>query len=129
MIGYYKYSRNEIAEIIKTSPKTNDGFYYVRKFPELNNQTGKLDNENDSIYYYSRDLFMNKYVFNDFEIECYLSEKKKNFNYDKMQLLDTKIKTTIEDFINYGLNEQIPDYEFNLNELIDTTIYFYNIKN
>ena len=45
-----------------------------------------------------------------------------------MQNIDDKIYETISDFVDYGLNEKIPNYEFNLNELIDTSIYFYNIK-
>ena len=129
MLGYYKYPRNDIVEMIKNSPKTKDGYYYIRSFPYLNNTKGKLDGEKDSNYYYPREFFSNKMVFNDYEIESYLSKKKTNLNVDRMQSIDQRIKDTINEFIDYGLDENIPGYEFNLNELIDTTIYFYNIKN
>ena len=33
MLGYYKYTREEIADIIKNSPKTKDGYYFVGNFP------------------------------------------------------------------------------------------------
>ena len=128
MLGYYKYSREDIAKIIKDSPKTKDGYYFVRKFPELNNMQGKLDGERDSKYYYPRSIFANKFVFNNYEIDSYLSKIENNLDFEKMQNIDNKIYETIFDFIDYGLNEKIPNYKFNLNELIDTTIYFYNIK-
>jgi len=128
MLGYYKYSRENIAKIIRNSPKTKDGYYFVRKFPELNNEQGKLDGEKDSKYYYPRNIFTNKFVFNNYEIDSYLSKTENDLDFKKMQNIDDKIYETISDFVDYGLNEKIPNYEFNLNELIDTSIYFYNIK-
>ena len=128
MLGYYKYSRENIAKIIRNSPKTKDGYYFVRKFPELNNEQGKLDGEKDSKYYYPRNIFANKFVFNNYEIDSYLSKTENDLDFKKMQNIDDKIYEAISDFVDYGLNEKIPNYEFNLNELIDTSIYFYNIK-
>lgn len=128
MLGYYKYRREEIADIIKNSPKTKDGYYFVRNFPELNNAQDKIDGENDSKYYYPRNIFKNKFVFNNYEIDSYLSRTENGLDDEKMKKIDNKIFETIYEFIDYGLNEKIPKCEFNLNELIDTTIYFYNIK-
>ena len=129
MIGYYKYSREKIAEIIKKSPKTKDGFYFVKKFPELNNKPSQLDGEKDTEYYYKRSYFENKYVFDNFELECYLSKEKKNLDVDRMINCDNQLADIIFDFLDYKLNQKIDGFSYNLNELIDTTIYFYNIKN
>ena len=129
MIGYYKYSREKIAEIIKKSPKTKDGFYFVKKFPELNNKPSQLDGEKDTDYYYKRSYFENKYVFDNFELECYLSKEKKNLYVDRMINCDNQLADIIFDFLDYKLNQKIDGFTYNLNELIDTTIYFFNIKN
>lgn len=129
MIGYYKYSREKIAEIIKKSPKTKDGFYFVKKFPELNNKPSQLDGKKDTEYYYKRSYFENKYVFDSFELECYLSKEKKNLDVDRMINCDNQLADIIFDFLDYKLNQKIDGFAYNLNELIDTTIYFYNIKN
>jgi hypothetical protein len=128
MLGYYKYGREEIADIIKNSPKTTDGYYYVRNFPYLNIAEGKIDNKKDGNYYYPRDIFSNKLVFNDKEIISYLSKDKTDLNVEKMKYIDDKIEDVISELSDYGLNENIPGRLFNLNELIDTTIYFYNMK-
>ena len=128
MLGYYKYSREDIAKKIKESPKTNDGYYYFKDFPKLNSQKSGPDGFNDIKYYYSRDIFSNKLVFNDFEIKCYLSKKEEIFDVERMLMLDNKLLETIDEFLIYELNEDIPNFEFNLNELIDTTIYLFNVK-
>ena len=129
MLGYYKYARDEIAEIIRKSPKTKDGFYYVKNFPQLNNERYRLDGENDNKYYYKRPCFGNKYVFDDFELECYLADTKKNLEVERMIKCDNQIADIIFDFLDYNLNDKIDGFSYNLNELIDTTIYFFNIKN
>ena len=129
MLGYYKYSRKDIAEMIRNSPKTKDGYYYIRSFAYLNNTKGRIDEHKDTGYYYPRDIFSNKLVFNDDEINSYLSKTKTNLNVEKMQLMDKKIKETINGLTDFGLDEDLPGYAFTLNELIDTTIYFYNITN
>ena len=129
MLGYYKYSRNEIAKIIRKSPKTKDGFYFVKNFPEMNNKAFKLDGENDKKYYYKRSCFENKYIFDNFELKCYLSEKEQNLDVDRMMKCDNQIADIIFDFLDYELNEKIDGFSYTLNELIDTTIYLFNVKN
>ena len=103
MLGYYKYSRNEIAKIIRKSPKTKDGFYFVKNFPEMNNKAFKLDGENDKKYYYKRSCFENKYIFDNFELKCYLSEKEQNLDVDRMMKCDNQIADIIFDFLDYEL--------------------------
>ena len=128
MLGYYKYTREKIVEIIRKSPKTNDGFYYVKQFPELNNTIGKIDGEKNSAYYYPREIFNKKLLFNEFEIESYLSKKNNNLDTERMEFMDKQIYNIIVDFIDYDLDQKLPGCLFNLNELIDTSIYFINMK-
>lgn len=128
MIGYYKNSRNKIVKIIKKSPKTNDGYYFVRDFPNLNGEQGKLDHGRDIDYFYHRNLFKDKFVFSDADIEAYLAKKNINFDFEKMQKLDEKLVNVIDDYLQYDLNDDIKGELYNLNELIDTTIFIFNNK-
>ena len=128
MLGYYKNSRNKIVKVIKKSPKTNDGYYFVRDFPNLNAEQGKVDNGRDTSYFYHRNLFKDKFVFSDADIEAYLAKKNKNFDFEKMQKLDEKLVNVIGDYLQYDLNDDIKDKLYNLNELIDTTIFIFNSK-
>ena len=128
MLGYYKNSRNKIVKVIKKSPKTNDGYYFVRDFPNLNAEQGKVDNGRDTSYFYYRNLFKDKFVFSDADIEAYLAKKNTNFDFEKMQKLDEKLVNVIDDYLQYDLNDDIKDKLYNLNELIDTTIFVFNSK-
>ena len=56
------------------------------------------------------------------------SKKEEIFDVERMLMLDNKLLETIDEFLIYELNEDIPNFEFNLNELIDTTIYLFNVK-
>ena len=49
--------------------------------------------------------------------------KKRTIDY--MEKIDKKLRETIGELICYGLFDKIPDYEFNLSELIDTTIFLW----
>ena len=131
MIGYFKFKREDIVNKIKKSPKTQDGYYFYKKFPEQNSKEGKIDGFNDKKYRYPRTLFKNKMCFDDKEIEIYLTEinNEEDFDVDKMLKRDEQILETIMDFLDYDLFDKIPNYDFNLCELIDTCIYIFNIKN
>ena len=129
MIGYYKYPRKYIVDIIKSSPKTYDGFYYVKDFPLINEKRSKLDGERDTKYFYSREYFKDKLCFDDNEIELYVTTTKKEYDMDKMRRRDEKIKSVVNDLLDNELYEKIVNQDYNLAELIDTTIYIFNIKN
>ena len=130
MIGYFKFKRENIVNSIKNSPKTQDGYYFYKKFPEQNSKPGKIDGFNDKKYRYPRTLFKNKMCFDDKEIEIYLTEiNNENFDIDKMIKRDQHLFETISDFLEYNLFDKIQNYDFNLCELIDTCIYMFNLKN
>ena len=127
MIGYYKFDRNNIANKIKNSPKTKDGYYIVKEFDDINFKKGDiLDKE----YIYQRDEFKNKFIFSESDIDLYLSKNRKK-NQDEINLmnaLDRKLYEVVHEFIEQDLHNTVPGYPFTLNELIDTTIYIYNYK-
>ncbi len=128
MNGYYKYSRNKLIELIKKSPKTCDGYYCCFKFPEYNLKKGDINGEYDKNYYYKRELFKNKICFNEYEINCYLAKNKIGLDENKMQFIDDNLKNIIQDFNNIKLEDIIPNESYNLGELIDTSIFFFNSK-
>lgn len=132
MLGYYKYSRKQIVKMIKKSPRTNDGYYYMPNFSFYNNKKGTINGENDRIYNYKRDLFNNMICFNNDDIECYIAPKDENnnYNYDikKMNDINERLKNVIGEFKNLNLNDIIENKKYNLNELIDTSIFVFNNK-
>ena len=128
MIGYYKYSRPNIVNKIRQMKKTCDGYYFFPDFQKYNEKRGTLNGSNDTKYYYPRSSFNNKMCFNEQDIECYLSKKDINYNINKMNELDKKIEEVIGELKEFGLFDDLPNYEFNLGELIDTTIFMFNCK-
>jgi hypothetical protein len=129
MIGYYKYTRDQIVKYIKKSQKTCDGYYFAPRFDILNSKTGNLDGENDKVYYFPREYFNNKICFSEDDIGAYLSKKKIDYDIEKMNKLDNAIYDVIKDIRYLNLEDEVDNKDFNLNELIDTTIYIYKVKN
>jgi len=129
MIGYYKYPRKDIVKLIKSSPKTYDGLYYMKDFPSYNGKASNLIGERDTKYFYSREYFKDKVCFDDNEIDLYIATSEKKIDVNKMMKRDEKIKETINELSEYNLYDKIPGADYNLAELIDTTIYIFNIKN
>ena len=67
-------------------------------------------------------------MFSDADIEAYLAKKNINFDFEKMQKLDEKLVNVIDNYLQYDLNDDIKGELYNLNELIDTTIFIFNNK-
>lgn len=129
MIGYYKYPRKDIVKMIKSSPKTYDDLYYMKDFPLYNNKISNLIGERDTKYFYTREYFKNKVCFNEEEIDLYTATTEKKYDIKKMVKRDEKINETINELSEYNLYDKIDGADYNLAELIDTTIYIFNIKN
>lgn len=128
MLGYYKYPRMHIVDAIKKSEQTSDGYYIMKNFPAMNNKTGTINDVNDSMYYYKRQYFKDKICFSNDDIKCYLAKKEMDYDIDKMVLLDKKIEDVTSGLLDFNLNDKIEGKDFTLDELIDTTIYIFNIK-
>lgn len=126
MLGYYKKSREEIINIIKKSPITDDGYYFCKDFKDINEKIGeKLDRG----YTFSRDQFRNKLCFTLDDINAYLEKKQSKFDINEMQNLDEFLYELLrEDIEKYKINDYVEDKSFTLMELIDTSIYMYYNK-
>lgn len=126
MIGYYKKSREEIIDIIKKSPITDDGYYFCKEFKDINEKIGeKLDRG----YTFTRDQFKNKICFTLDDIGAYLEKKTSKFDIEEMKKLDDYIYRLLrEDIEKYKINDYIENNSFTLMELIDTSIFMYYNK-
>lgn len=126
MIGYYKKSREEIIDIIKKSPITDDGYYFCKEFKDINEKIGeKLDKG----YTFTRDQFKNKICFTLDDIGAYLEKKTSKFDIEEMKKLDDYIYRLLrEDIEKYKINDYIENNSFTLMELIDTSIFMYYNK-
>ena len=74
------------------------------------------------------EYFNNKICFSEEDIGAYLAKKKVDFDIEKMNKLDNAVYEVLKDVRYLELNDKIENTEFNLEELIDTTIYIYKIK-
>ena len=127
MLGCYKMTREEIVKRLQKSKVTTDGYYVCKEFRNMNKALGdKLDKK----YKYSRDYFENKICFNQSDIELYLETDTKSNDIDRMKQRDDYIYNIIKEEIELydNINEKLWGCQFTLNELIDTSIYFFNCK-
>ena len=121
----YKFDRETITKKIKSSPVTEDGYYFCKEFPRLNKLKG---NKQDKHYIFDREYFKNKIIFTNAEIETYLDDIGDLNEIDKMQKRDIFIYNVIKNNLKTKLHNKIPGTQFTLSELIDATIYYYNYK-
>ena len=126
MLGCYKKTREEIANIIKNSPTTEDGIYFCKKFPMLNN---KLGIKKEKGYIFDREEFKNKICFNNADIEAYLEREKSNYDIEKMKRKDIFLYNIIKDDIDCKLHKTIPNTRYTLSDLIDSSLFYFNYKN
>lgn len=125
MLGYYKYTREEIINKIKRSPKTKDGYYVCRKFKEWNKMLGeKLEKGK----LYSRECFQNKICFNNLDLKRYYAEGTFDENIAQMVRRDEFIYDIIHKDLKLPLNKKLPGKKFTLSELIDATIFYFDCK-
>lgn len=127
MIGCYLLTREQIATVIRYSPVTNDGFFFCRHFPKLNSLVSP-SKQKETGYSFDRSYFKDKFCFSNAEIEIYLEKGKSFFNIGNMVRKDDFLKNVVGDLISYSLNDKIKNKEYTLNELIDTTLFYYNVK-
>lgn len=125
MLGYYDKSREDIVKIIKKCPKTEDGYYFCKRFPKLNDAPGEKD---DKGYTFDRCYFRNKFCFNNAELEIYTEKEPSYFNIDKMKTKDDFLYHIIKPEINRKLNKKVKDSHYTLGELIDSAIFYFDYK-
>ena len=119
------FTRKEICELIKKSPQTNDGYYFFPRFKIIVMQEGKIS---DNGYYYDRNYFKNYICFNDEDISFFLAKKKYKKDIELFMTIQNKLNEVIKGFEYLCLKDIIPNEQYTLEELIDTTIYIIKYK-
>lgn len=125
MLGYYNKSREDIIKIIKRCPTTEDGFYYCKKFPHLNETPGE---KSDKGYTFDRSYFKNKICFNKAELEVYTQKGPSYFNIEKMKEKDDFLYNIIKPSLNKKLNKKMKNSHYTLSDLIDSAIFYFDYK-
>ena len=121
MINRNFLSREDLINLIKKSPRTPDGFYYFPKFTQMAKIPGEIIDKN---FYYSRDLFYNKKVFSNEDIQMFLSKEKSNYDLDLFIFIKNKINDIIGNCYEYcELKDKIPSMNYTLGELIDCALF------
>ncbi|MBP3916226.1 hypothetical protein [Clostridium sp.] len=124
MIRSSLFSRKEIVELIRKSPKTKDGFYFFPRFKIILLQDGT---HRDNGFYYDRSYFKDYICFNEDIISVFLS-KTRNRDLDLFDAIQRKVNEVIKGYEFLNIKDHIPNEEYTLEELIDTTIYMINYK-
>lgn len=125
MIRSNLFSRKELVELIRKSPKTHDGYFFFPRFKNLVLSQGKIK---DTGYFYDRCLFEEKMVFTEEEIRLFLAKRKIKFDTQLMHYIDLKLKDTLFGMEFLELKDKIAGKDYTLEELIDTTIYLIKYK-
>ena len=109
MIGYYKYTREEIINKIRRCPRTKDGYYVCRKFKQWNQMLGeKLEKKK----LYTRECFQNKICFDEIDIKRYYAEGDFDEGIANMVRRDEFIYDIVHKDLNLPLNKKIPGKQF-----------------
>lgn len=125
MIRTCLFSRKELVDMIKKSPKTNDGYHFIPRFKLIVLQIGSIK---DTGYYYDRSFFKNFCCFNDDDISMFISKKKKDMDIELLNVIQTKLNEVIKGYEFLNIKDYIPKEQYTLEELIDTTIYITKYK-
>lgn len=125
MIKRCLFSRKELIEIIKKSPITNDGYYFCPRFKIIINQEGKID---DGKYFYDRSYFKNYMCFNKEDLDFFTAKKKTKKDIELLMFIQNKLNEVLKGYEFLHLKDKIPNEDYTLEELIDTTIYVIKYK-
>lgn len=118
-------TREEIVNIIKKSPMTDDLVYVCKRFPKLNKNCIE---KNEKKYTFKKTFFDDKICFTLGDIEAYLETDSDYYNIYRMQLRDKFLKGVIKSDFKYSIKTKIKNTQYTLGELIDMAIFFFNQK-
>lgn len=131
MIEGFRYSRQEIYEIIKTKcEKTKEGIYWTPHIAVYLVNKGLVT---DSEYKYKRDGFFNKLYFTETDLTFFLAKESLNdYNYMLMKRIDQSFLDNNYDTMNLKLRNKVKPYDFTVEELLNSFIFLkyavFNIK-
>lgn len=124
MLGCFKYPRSEIAKIIKKSPTTTDGIYVCKRFPSLNKALG---GGKDRPYTFDRKYFDGKVCFTEGDLKAYQEIDPSYYNIYRMRIRDKYIADVIRKDMKKALHKKLDGNDYTLSELIDMTIFYFNM--
>lgn len=125
MIRSCLLTRKEILEMLKSAPRTPDGYYFFPRFKVLIQLPGK---ETDSGYFYDRCLFKDKMVLDETDLLLFTAPTKLDFDYELKRIIDDKLLEVLKGYENLNLNDTIPGTTYTLAELIDTAVFIVRFK-
>lgn len=125
MIRSCLLSRQELVTLIKKSPKTHDNHYFFPRFKELVLIPGEM---RDNDYFYDRSVFCEKICFSESDIKAFLSTKSMKYDIELNRFINNKLTETLKGYENLHVKDKIPNKNYTLGELIDTSIYFIKYK-
>lgn len=125
MIRSNLFSRKELVEMIRNSPKTHDGYFYFPRFRNLVMQQGKTK---DNSYFFDRCIFQDKMCFSEDDIRAFLSKRRIKFDIQLSLYIDSKLKEVLNGIEFLALKDNLCGKDYTLEELIDTTLYITKYK-
>lgn len=125
MIRQCFFSRKELKDMIEKAPQTRDGYYFFPRFKALVTLKGNIK---DDDYYYDRIMFSNKTCFDELDLKMFMARKKVAVDVELKRFIDTKLEDILRGIEFLGLKDIVPDKEYTLEELIDTSIYLLQYK-
>lgn len=118
----YKYSRNEIVEIIIKSPQTKGGVFWNYEIHRLMREKTYEGGYSDEEYFVKRSEFANKlfYVYKDIQ---YLIAKGPEYLFlDNWKRMNQRFLLDNEDLIGYELNDYVDGLL--VSNIIDLYLYY-----
>lgn len=118
----YKYSRNEIVEIIIKSPQTKGGVFWNYEIHRLMREKTYEGGYSDEEYFVKRSEFANKlfYVYKD--IQYLLAKGPEYLFLDNWKRMNQRFLLDNEDLIGYELNDYVDGLL--VSNIIDLYLYY-----
>lgn len=119
------FSREELVDMIKKSPRTKDGYFFFPRFRVLAFTPGKIK---DTGYYYDRSIFSDKICFHEEDFRTFLAKRSIKMDFQLERFIDNKLKDALRGLEYLDLKDKVGSKGYTLEELIDTTIYLTKYK-
>lgn len=125
----YKYTRNEIVNMILKSPQTKNGIYWNKEIGKKLRKKGKLKKINDEGYLLERSFFYEKNFYTKKDIYYLITQNSEKIFLDDWIKLNIEFNNKNKDLLNKKLNDYVEGLK--VEEVIDVFLfyieYFYNI--
>lgn len=125
----YKYTRNEIVEMILKSPQTKNGVYWNKQIGKKLKKKGILRNINDKEYFLERSFFYEKVFYTIKDIYYLITQTNEKIFLDDWIKLNVEFNNRNKDLLDKKLFDYVEGLKVEI--VIDVFLfyveYFYNI--